>query len=135
MGYNSYNGINAIPLLAQSSDGGATWSYPPSIASQFPGVKNFAYFNSASCSGNYCIAAGYNNNGINAIPLLAQSSDGGATWSYPPSIASQFPGVVNNAGFSGTSVSMTSLLPDSLRFISDPQKTHKASHRRLKARH
>ena len=111
----NYNGVNTIPLLAQSSDGGATWSYPTSITSQFPDIAQTASFIGASCSGSYCVAAGQNHTGTQTFPVLAQSSDGGLTWSYPTSITNQFPGTVNNAGFYSVSVSMASLLPDSLR--------------------
>ena len=82
-----------FPLLAQSSNGGKTWSYPSSVYSNLTSVIDLNYtrgiFSEVSCSGvennNFCIAAGqYSNNQSQTFPLLAFSKDSGLTWSYPP---------------------------------------------------
>ena len=82
-----------FPLLALSTNGGKTWSYPPSVYSNLmsiidPGFR-FGFFSSVSCSGipenNFCTAAGqYSNDQSETFPLVAYSKDSGNTWSYPP---------------------------------------------------
>jgi len=80
------------PLLALSTNGGKTWSYPPSVYKNLPLILGpgftRGFFNNVSCSGianhNFCSAAGQflNVNG-EAFPLAAISTDSGNTWSYP----------------------------------------------------
>ena len=70
-GFDYYTGL---PLLYQSTDGGATWS-------EVPTATNRGKFYSTSCSGSgssaICIAGGI----ASGQPLLYQSINGGATWS------------------------------------------------------
>lgn len=87
------------PLLAVSQDSGTTWTYPAAINSpQFiPGNPNpfidEGGFNSGSCHGTTCIAAGeYTDNYMVSRPLLALSQDAGKTWIYPA--------IINNPVFS-----------------------------------
>lgn len=71
------------PLLAASSDGGTTWTYKISnnITTLLLDYQNEGSFNSVSCSGLTCIAAGqYQSNDNKYYPLLITSSDGGNIW-------------------------------------------------------
>lgn len=85
---------NMFPLLAVTTDGGKTWSYPSSIFANLSSIvdPNFltGFFSSVSCSGesesSFCVAAGQYTTLENGLPLLAFSTDNGATWLYPPSI-------------------------------------------------
>ncbi|HHF7368023.1 TPA: hypothetical protein ACPSKY_003174 [Legionella bozemanae] len=100
----SYTALNAsgnqiiYPLLASSSDGGTSWSYtitssnlPPNFNSTgaVPNPFPSGHFNSASCSGMNCVAAGsynvYNPSADITIqyPMLASSLNGGISWTYP----------------------------------------------------
>jgi len=85
------------PLVALSSDSGATWSYPSDItnvAGLNPTFDSSGILHGASCSGALCIAAGAYSHQIpsfpfpisRSYPLLAVSTDSGSTWSYPTSI-------------------------------------------------
>ena len=117
------NGTTNYPLLANSTNGGATWTY--SITSSAPTLpsdySNSGTFSGASCSGLNCVAAGGYSNGTTYYPLLANSTNGGATWTYSiTSSATTLPSdYINYGRFNGASVSMFSLLPDSLRFVDD----------------
>lgn len=76
---------NNFPLLAASSNGGQTWTYR--INSTYPvltgDTMENGYFNTASCKGSYCMAAGaYTSTSGTSYPLIAVSSDGGVTWAY-----------------------------------------------------
>ena len=82
-----------FPLLVLSTNGGKTWSYPPSIYSNLTSViapnYKLGFLGDVSCSGienyNFCTASGqYSNNQSETFPLLAFSTDSGNTWSYPP---------------------------------------------------
>lgn len=91
-----FNSSTVLPLLAQTKDGGNTWSYPSAIYTDLPARigHGFAggFFNAASCTGAgatiRCIAAGsyYTATSSAAIPFLALTKDGGQNWSYPPAI-------------------------------------------------
>lgn len=73
----------SFPLLANSTDGGITWTY--SIDSATPTLPEDAVdgqFSSASCSGLHCVAAGQYDTVDSTFPLLANSTDGGVTWTY-----------------------------------------------------
>ena len=81
-----------FPLVALSSNGGKTWSYPPSVFSNLLSVIapdfKFGFFSGINCSGipdnNFCTAAGqYSNDKSETFPLIAFSTDKGNTWSYP----------------------------------------------------
>ena len=78
--YDSY------PLAAHSKDGGETWGYViDSTRPQLPADYNFGKLNGVSCKGLHCVAVGdYFDLGTGNIthPLLANSSDGGASWEY-----------------------------------------------------
>ena len=80
------------PLLAVSTDRGATWTYPESITAPVFTPNNShpfsrdGYFRGASCTANTCIAVGTYFDGTAPRPLLAVSTDRGATWTYPESI-------------------------------------------------
>ena len=89
------NAVNnpTYPLLASSTNGGKTWTF--SIDSSTPGLPADYYsgvligaatgvFASATCNGLTCIAAGsYQNQSMNTYPFLANSKNGGTTWSFP----------------------------------------------------
>ncbi|WP_207385576.1 Ig-like domain-containing protein, partial [Legionella gratiana] len=127
----SYTDSNTIirPLLVQSTNSGATWTYPESItAPSFPSAYAFSNFGSlirARCDGNICIAAGiYTTGDPTRRPLLAQSTDSGVTWTYPESIpvpvftpTNTYPfaeqGTLSGAG------SNNSWAPESLSFLLD----------------
>ena len=78
------------PLLAVTRDGGSHWSYPSVIYNNLPadfndkGVLSYG----ANCKGSICTAIGQYNDGNVNRPLLAISSDGGVSWSYPSEIHS-----------------------------------------------
>lgn len=73
------------PMLAQSTNGGVSWTFVID-ASTGPQLQNYsaaAAFYSVSCSGNVCTAGGtYTDNSSNQVPMLAQTTNGGATWTY-----------------------------------------------------
>ncbi|MDI1353182.1 MAG: sialidase family protein, partial [bacterium] len=80
------------PLVALSTNGGKTWSYPvskTSIATTKPtNYSGGGVFNGASCSGKgtkaICIASGsYEEGDLLQNPMVSLSSNGGMTWSYP----------------------------------------------------
>jgi hypothetical protein len=76
------NGDNSQPLIAQSPDGGTTWSYPPLPAL---GEAAFGDFKNASCAGLICVAVGEELSVVPNLafnPLIARSQDGGLTWEY-----------------------------------------------------
>lgn len=83
-----------FPLLALSKDGGKSWSYPPSIYQNLTTTLDpkFVYglLSEASCSGtsqhNFCTASGQYWDGTTTYPLVAVSTDSGATWTYPADI-------------------------------------------------
>ncbi len=85
-------GNNFFPLLAARAPSATTWSYPASILSNLPSYLNTTTghngFFSTSCSDNFCIAAGFGEEAFGlttaaSAPLVAQSIDAGATWTYP----------------------------------------------------
>ncbi len=84
-----------MPLVAQTSDGGTSWSYPTLPASVTAGL-----FSSVSCSGVYCIAAGENDATSPPAPLVARTANDGLTWSYPT-----LPSSITAGRFSGVSCS------------------------------
>ena len=102
------------PLLASSADAGVTWTYKidsqttPSVPA---GFTNSGSFNSASCNGLICVAAGQYLGTPKPpniqYPLTASSTDGGATWVYTlDSSQPTLPGNFVTAGnFSSASIS------------------------------
>lgn len=80
-----YNGSNNFAILAQTTNGGGTWTYAiDDIHGPSPALfEENSIFNSTSCSGNLCVAGGtYTDTGINERAMLVQSRDGGTTWTY-----------------------------------------------------
>lgn len=80
---------DSLPLLAQSSDGGMSWSYPESLRSPAVLPSDYLYyadFTGTSCSGSYCIAAQMYYTSTGSRPLLASTQNSGETWAYPESI-------------------------------------------------
>lgn len=79
------------PLLALSNDSGITWQYPESItAPEFTPTDTHQFqmgqFESVSCDGNTCVAAGiYTSSGNTERPLLAISQNSGSDWIFPTS--------------------------------------------------
>ncbi|USQ15261.1 hypothetical protein J2N86_14965 (plasmid) [Legionella lytica] len=99
---------NTYSMLAQSTDGGALWSYKLDSATVLPtGFSNNGQFASASCSGSTCTAVGsYRATDGKTYSMLAQSTDGGAHWSYKLDSATVLPtGFSNNGQFASTSCS------------------------------
>lgn len=100
-----------VPMLAQSTDSGATWTYVIDSNNAPSHLTDFGQFNSVSCASNTCIAAGtFMVCGIQ-FPLLAQSIDGGS-WTYAISDnAATIPSNLTGSGvFNGSSVGSTSSL-------------------------
>jgi len=73
------------PMIARSQHG--AWTYVLDSSLSPPNYQSNAHFNASSCSNNFCIAAGNysTDSGAHTFPLIAQSVDGGITWSYPVS--------------------------------------------------
>ncbi|WP_133136016.1 sialidase family protein [Legionella rowbothamii] len=114
----------SFPLLAASSDGGKTWTYR--INSTYPvlvgDTMEGGNFNTASCQGVYCMAAGsYRSTSGTSYPLVAVSSDGGVTWDYrvdgiSPALPADYlnGGTFNNLGSAAGSAAW---MPNSLKLL------------------
>ncbi len=84
------------PLISVSTDGGKSWAYPPSVfenlTTKIDPQFQLGFFRDISCSGNenynFCVAAGQYSNNMTTFPLIAVSTDGGLTWTYPTAIFS-----------------------------------------------
>jgi hypothetical protein len=103
-------GAANFPLIEQSTDGGVTWSAPSTVVSNLPALPggSVPFFENASClsASQFCIAAGSYGNVANVKPLLAVTSDNGATWTYPDSAFSVLPSdFVNLGSYASSSVS------------------------------
>lgn len=104
-----------LPLLALSTDKGATWSYPAAIFQDLPTklepTFNNGYLVSSSCTGTgktaRCSAVGTFNTPTQLLPLLALTTDGGTTWTYPPAIFKDLETVIGHS-FNGASFNATS---------------------------
>lgn len=115
---------SAFPLLATSADGGTTWTYTLYSSSVPADYLNNGVFNSITCAGLNCIAAGQyqsTNPGHPTYPLLATSTDGGATWAYTLD-STTIPSVPLDYYNSGTlygdgSNTLSTLLPNVLRAL------------------
>lgn len=74
----------SYPMLVVSTDAGQTWSYKidktPSTLP--PNYLDSGIFRAVSCSGLFCTAGGSYATNSNSFPLLAESQDGGNTWTY-----------------------------------------------------
>jgi hypothetical protein len=79
---NDDNSSKKYPIIAQSIDGGKTWGVK-SINNLSPNTLGQLY--SVSCTGEgnnaMCVAIGNYSTNDSTIPLIAQSIDGGQTWS------------------------------------------------------
>jgi hypothetical protein len=97
------------PLLASSKDAGLTWIYTidsQTTPSAPPGFTTFGTFNSTSCNGLICVAAGQYLGQLH-YPLIASSTDGGLSWVYSlnntqPMLPNDY---VNTGNFSSASIS------------------------------
>lgn len=89
---------NQYPLLALTSNGGSTWTYPPSIFQNLKTTIDPSFSNGfllgASCNPyvcdeeSICIATGAFCSGVSCdlqLPLIATSTDKGKNWIYPKS--------------------------------------------------
>ncbi|KTC81164.1 BNR/Asp-box repeat containing protein [Legionella cherrii] len=91
------DGAILYPLLANSQNGGATWSYVIEKSKNLPsGFTNLGAFFTTSCSGLNCVAGGNYADGPIYYPLLAYSQNGGGTWTYSLDKNTPLP-----SGFSG----------------------------------
>ena len=84
-----------FPLLLQSSDKGNNWIFPGTILNNLPAdFANFGTFSGATCNRNICLAVGQYQSSSRSnqlIPLIANSVDGGKTWTYPITLSSKLP--------------------------------------------
>jgi hypothetical protein len=82
-GYLGDNKENGKPYLIQSTNAGVNWT-----AQVIPGLPTYGLFRKISCTGGTdtspatCIAVGWGNNDKSSkmYPIIAQSIDGGKTW-------------------------------------------------------
>lgn len=72
--------LSQVPLVAQYLNG--TWTYPVSSSNAPANLFNRVILNSASCSGDHCIAAGTYEDFSGEQLLLVQSRDHGVSWNY-----------------------------------------------------
>lgn len=102
VGQYTTTGSKVVPMAAYSSDSGASWNYPIDfVAEKLPvDFNDNGSFNSVSCatiaSTDVCVAVGkYTDNGGSPKqnPLIATSTDGGATWAYTLTATSASPPV------------------------------------------
>jgi trimeric autotransporter adhesin len=111
-----YRDSSAIthPLLALSTDAGASWTFPTSITqpTTTPAFSNFGTFSGASCNGSTCIAVGSYHDAAVPRPLLAVSTDAGASWTFPSSITQPIttPAFNSLGGLSGASCNGTTCI-------------------------
>ncbi|MCW8408822.1 glycoside hydrolase [Legionella sp. PATHC035] len=108
------DGSIVYPLLASSLDGGTTWTYTIEKAKNLPsGFTDKGTFLGVTCSGSRCIASGlYFDNSIQ-YPLVANSQNGGATWTYTIEASKPLPLDFSTGGFINSGV-VSSLLPESV---------------------
>jgi hypothetical protein len=101
------------PLLALSSNGGGSWSYPTSIF-QNPQTTidpNYTggFLLSASCNkstcDSVCVSTGAFSTATMQLPLVAVSTDKGQNWVYPPSVFQNLKSLIDPNFSSGELVS------------------------------
>ena len=112
-GYSDITVANVYPLVALTTNGGLTWSYPIENGGTLPTDFNLnGSFNGVSCNGAgntaVCMAVGsYTDTSSNNYPMIALSTNGGASWSYPIDKSSVLPpgfggnGSLNSVSCSG----------------------------------
>lgn len=98
------DGTNTYPMLAVSTDAGQTWSYKidktPSTLP--PAFSSSGAFITLNCTGLICTAGGLYSTNTNSFPLLAESQDGGNTWTYSvDNNPATLPIDYDNSGFFG----------------------------------
>ncbi|CAM3060981.1 BNR/Asp-box repeat containing protein [Legionella steigerwaltii] len=95
------------PLLANSQNGGATWTYVIDKSKTLPaGFTNFGNFSGVSCSGLNCVAGGFYADNFTQYPILANSQNGGVTWTFVIDKSKALPsGYANSGIFYSTSCS------------------------------
>lgn len=109
-GYYTNNTSEDLPLIANSTDGGRTWHYsvtgvsptiPQSCLNGGSSGRTTMQLTSVDCKGGSCVAVGYcrTSNGQNRIPLALTTTDGGFSWAYTISNASN-PALPSGATFS-----------------------------------
>jgi hypothetical protein len=78
--YNPGSG-NQSPFLLVTTNNGASWNYATLPASPSDAVS--FTMGSVNCQGTYCVvAAAYTNGSAASQPVVLQSINGGATWTY-----------------------------------------------------
>lgn len=104
-GYDPNGDAENLPLLAMSRDQGNSWTYPVAVNGTLPPTFIRGQFNSVSCSGAICIAAGSTNRlvGSSTRPLLALTRNRGATWTYPAAVRNNLPTDFVEGGFGAAS--------------------------------
>ncbi|MCW8398946.1 hypothetical protein OQJ26_09105 [Legionella sp. PATHC038] len=96
------------PLLANSQNGGATWTYVIDESKNLPsGFSDFSNLGTVSCSGLNCVAGGfYTDNLLTQYPMLANSQNGGTSWTYVIDKSKTLPSGYTGSGiFNGVSCS------------------------------
>jgi hypothetical protein len=101
-------GSDQQAMTATSSDGGVAWSsaQPANFASGVQSGSPDANFQSVSCSGLTCVAAGQFEDANGDAPAMTETSgDGGVTWAdaQPAVFASGVQGVSHDASFDAVS--------------------------------
>jgi hypothetical protein len=83
-------GIVVFAMTDTSSDGGLTWAIaqPATFAAGVQNTDTQTVFNSISCSGSTCVAAGqYFSAGFAEVAVTETSTDGGLTWATPQAVS------------------------------------------------
>lgn len=111
--YITTNSAQGAMMLAQSTDQGATWTYPISINNQPADATARAFVYNVNCQNNVCTAAGTYENGASQL-FLAETTDGGQTWTFQITSAGPLPANFDAGNFYSTYASST-LLPKWLR--------------------
>lgn len=97
------------PLIAVTIDGGRTWNYPTSVYKNLFSVIDShlkqAFFSDINCNGSesslFCVASGQYSTGHTTYPLVAYSTDKGASWFYPDYIFKNLTAKINPRFISG----------------------------------
>lgn len=94
-----------FPMLASSINGGS-WTYPiDSTSSSLPtDYSDGGVFYQANCTASICVTAGFYSDTTDTYPMLAQSINNAATWTYPIEKGSTLPAQYANSGKFQTSM-------------------------------